>query len=738
LAVSAISNSSRAWFTGGTSAIARDILAGSVCGIVSVAFGLSFAALIFSGPLTPWLAYGIAASFVSSSIAGLVVAGGSSLRISIAGPDSSTSAVTAALVGTITQHLAAAGASDRLLVASLVIMPISSALTGLLLCSLGTARAGRAIRFVPYPVVGGFLGATGLLVMLGACQVINEHRFTLAEGLRFITLVNVSQLAAGIAVATLLFLFLRIRVTSVTVMPGILLLSTTFTYVVLAATHTPLADARATGWLFKIQAENVLDLPWHAEVLDLFPWTQLPSLAGELIAVMFVTAISTLLNVTGIEYATHREANLDRELVALGVANLCSAVAGGYVSCISLSRTLLNHAVGATSRLSGMVVALMCAFVLAVDPALLGYIPKFVLGGLLFYLGASLIYQWLVNSAARLSLPEYLSLLAIAIIIMEWGFIAGVLLGVVIGCATFALSASRVNSIKYSFDGSEVRSSLDRGPTDLATLTRCGPQIQGMSLHSYLFFGSASRLYQHVKELLARQPECHFLIFDFRLVTGVDSSATHSFTQIKRAADQHGAQLVLVHLTREIEKAFRTIHFVSDDILVLPNLDQALEVCEDAIIKAAQSTPGQAKTLQEWFKEALGTDEYADFLTKQCRRMEFAAGDIIARQGEPADTLHFILEGRVSVLLSSGEEQIRIRSLGPHTTVGEMGLISRQPRSATIRAETRSVLYALSLDRYEHIKLENPTLGQALLSYIISVMTERLSFASRVIGVLQR
>jgi sulfate permease, SulP family len=161
------------------------------------------------------------------AIAGLVIAAGSSLPISIAGPDSSTSAVTAALVGTVTQHLAAAGVSDRLLVASLVIMPISSALTGLLLCGLGTARAGRAIRFVPYPVVGDFLGATGLLVMLGACQVINEHRFTLADGMQFITIANVSQLAAGIAVATLLFLFLRIRVTSATVMPLILLASST-------------------------------------------------------------------------------------------------------------------------------------------------------------------------------------------------------------------------------------------------------------------------------------------------------------------------------------------------------------------------------------------------------------------------------------------------------------------------------------------------------------------------------
>jgi len=178
----------------------------------------------------------------------------------------------------------------------------------------------------------------------------------------------------------------------------------------------------------------------------------LPSLTGDLIAVMFVTAVSTLLNVTSIEYATYREANLNRELIALGVGNLCSAACSGYVSCISLSRTLLNHSIGATGRLSGVVVAAMCAFVLIVDPALLGYVPKFVLGGLLLYLGAALVYQWLINSAGRLSRIEYLSLLAIAIIIVEWGFIAGVLSGVVLGCATFALSASQVNAIKYSFD----------------------------------------------------------------------------------------------------------------------------------------------------------------------------------------------------------------------------------------------------------------------------------------------
>ena len=79
-----------------------------------------------------------------------------------------------------------------------------------------------------------------------------------------------------------------------------------------------------------------------------------------------------------------------------------------------------------------------------------------------------------------------------------------------------------------------------------------------------------------------------------------------------------------------------------------------------------------------------------------------------------------------------------MRSLGPHTTTGEMGLISKQLRSATIQAEVPSVLYVLSAEAYESIKRGNDDLDQALLTYVVSVMAERLSFASKVIGVLRR
>ena len=117
--------------------------------------------------------------------------------------------------------------------------------------------------------------------------------------------------------------------------------------------------------------------------------------------------------------------------------------------------------------------------VLIADPTFLGYVPKFVLGGLLFYLGADLVYQWLIQSSRRLLLVDYLSLLAIALLIISWGFVAGVLIGIIIGCATFALSASRVSSIKFNFDGSEYRSSLDRGPYERRSLPITAARSRG-------------------------------------------------------------------------------------------------------------------------------------------------------------------------------------------------------------------------------------------------------------------
>jgi len=96
--------------------------------------------------------------------------------------------------------------------------------------------------------------------------------------------------------------------------------------------------------------------------------------------------------------------------------------------------------------------------------------------------------------------------------------------------------------------------------------------------------------------------------------------------------------------------------------------------------------------------------------------------------------MYLLLKGEVG-LVSGGRSIGRVR---PGEIFGEMALISHAPRSATIQAEVASILYVLSAHQFEIIRNENPALGQKLLTYFVTVMAERLTFANRTIAVLRR
>jgi sulfate permease, SulP family len=716
----------------------KDILGGTAASVLTVTFGLSYSLLIFGGPLAPYLSYGVAAIFISSALLAGVIAVGSSLPFAVSGPESSTAAMTGILASSMAEHVAAANPSAPVLAPVLVTLALATVLTGIVLCCFGMTRMGRAIRYVPYPVVGGFLGSTACLILIGAVRVITGQRLQFATLSQFEDLLTLSKLAAACVMAVILYTTWHRSRTSFG-LPAILIGGVIAAHLMFWLTGISLADAQAAGWTFQPPPPAAFMLPLSLDALEHYPWHLLPDLSGNLIAVIFVTASCTLFNTTGIEVAVHREANLERELNVTGLANMLSGAFGGYPGCVSISRSVLNFNSGGTGPLSGLTVAAISLLMLAFAPALLGYMPKFVLGGLLIYLGADQLHRWIVQSRRRLSFVEYLSLLAIIVIIVQWGFIAGILIGVIIGCATFALSASRIDSIKFSFDGSEYRSSLDRSREDQAWLAANGGRIQGLNLQSYLFFGSANRLYQHVKALLERHPECRFLLFDFKLVTGIDSSAAYSFAQIKRAANERGVRLVLVHLQAAAEKALRSSEFITREVSIVPELDHALEWCENEIIAQQSNDSDMEASLREWFVRILGTEAEAAELTRRCERLEVKAGDVIVRAGDEADSMHFILDGRVGVLIGTAQgDTTRVRSLGRYTTIGEMGLVSGAPRNATIQAEAASILYVLSVKQFEAIKTENPALGQKLLTFFVLVMAERLTFANRLIGVLRR
>src|SRR6202034_40383 len=117
--------------------ILKDVLGGSAASVLTLTFGLSYSLLIFTGPLAPYLSYGVAATFISSAVLAGVIAAGSSLPFAVAGPDSSTAAMTGILASSVVERILAADPAAPLLAPVLITLSLSAVVTGLALCGFG-------------------------------------------------------------------------------------------------------------------------------------------------------------------------------------------------------------------------------------------------------------------------------------------------------------------------------------------------------------------------------------------------------------------------------------------------------------------------------------------------------------------------------------------------------------------------------------------------------------------------
>jgi SulP family sulfate permease len=165
----------------------REISAGLIGSLLSLAYCFSFAALIFAGPLAPHLAEGVAAALITGAISAILIALLSGFQLAIAGPASHTVAPLAVMIVALLPTLTARP-PDEVLMISLAALMATTLLTGAALFALGWGRLGMLVRFVPYPVMTGFLAATGWLLASGAMRVTNGAPLTLSSMLSFAVL----------------------------------------------------------------------------------------------------------------------------------------------------------------------------------------------------------------------------------------------------------------------------------------------------------------------------------------------------------------------------------------------------------------------------------------------------------------------------------------------------------------------------------------------------------------------
>jgi sulfate permease, SulP family len=404
---------------------------GFTTGSLGVVFALSYAALIFSGNLTGQLSTGIGLVLFSVATTRMIVALTSSYPGMVADLSTVPTAILAWSVGMVARELPAGTPPGEVLVTVLATIALTSVLTGIVLLLLGLFQLGEWVRLMPHSVVGGFVASTGWLLVKGAIKLMTSQTLDLAHLPMFIQPQVFLHWFPGLLLALYLLWLARYPLHPLVMITSLVAAIAVF-YSALSLSGISPNQAVVQGWTLPVSTDqsipkllqSVSRLP-----LGLIHWHAIADQWMCIATVIVTAAISLLMNVSGLELVTRRSIDPNQELKVAGVTNLLLGLSGGILSFQSLSKSVLSHKLGNCDRFPTLIDSGLCIILPLLGSSFLGYFPKPILGGLLLFLGLSLLLEWVYAAWFKLSRADY------GIVQLIWmtsgtiGFLQGLTLG---------------------------------------------------------------------------------------------------------------------------------------------------------------------------------------------------------------------------------------------------------------------------------------------------------------------
>ncbi|MCY3802889.1 MAG: SulP family inorganic anion transporter [Gammaproteobacteria bacterium] len=694
--------------------------AGIISGLNLLVAELAFAAFIFSGPLAPYMSQGIGLVLFGNFAACLVIALLSGFRGVISGLSPAMVIVMALIVSTIGVEGYAG------FVTAVGALVLSAVITGAGCFWLGYFRLTNLVRFIPYPVAGGFVAGIGGAVCLAAMSQMGAELDwkTLP---RLLEPAMFGRWAPGVLYGVALYWVMK-RWSHVIILPVSILLAGAAYHLALSGLGITGEEARAAGLLFTSTSEGGLWPPLGVGDLAYLDWAALVQQIPNMLTLMLVAFICVIMNIAGLELVANQDFDWDREFRGTGFAIMVAGLGGGTSANMIVPSSLRSKLLGADTRLTGVVAALVVGSVLLVGDGILEWTPVPLLGGILIFAGIAMLDEGLVRRRGQLPRAEFAILVLITVTIIVFGLLEGVGVGMVATLAFFVVHFSRVDPIESRFTLREQRSRKARPVPDHAILRDAGERMHAYRLRGYLFFGSICPLTEDLRQSLgdAKRPVC--LLLDFAHVTGFDASALHVLSRFLQNVHAAGVQVVVSALSeplregleRNLPPAVRTV------LPVEPDMDQALERCEELVIAAWRTdvdTSGmQRTTLLESAGEEL--ERYLDWqarfedlvaeLQPLAMSRQYTAGETLTGKESPVDDLQLLLEGRASAYNSTG---MRLYQCGPGDAIGPGG--AKDVNTAYVVADEPCTTMVLTLAACEQLEEEHVQLALKLYRYLL-------------------
>ena len=709
---------------------------GTVSAINTLGFGFAIMALMFSGPTASGYGLGVGVFILSNVLYAAYTAWRDRLPGAIGiVQEAGIPLIAAAMTATAAQMTA----PEPVRVATvLAILGLSTIVTGVLLLVVGRLRLGGLVRFVPYPVIAGFLAGAGWLMLTGGLSLVLGAKTPLAMLQQLGDPQILARTVPALAFATGLSVGTR-RLSHPFLIPGALLLAAGLFYgVTMLGLGLSDAEIRAVGWLpAAAPAGRAITFPTPA-LLPLVEWGAVWQAAPAMVSAAVLALIGLLLNTSGLELALGVDLDPDEALRSNGIANLLAGAFGGMAGFVAVGGTMLAERIGVRTRAAGYARAIALLALLAVAGTLVAAMPVFVTGGLVMFLGIELLLTWAVASRRRLPALEWAIVPVILLVISTVGFLAGLGVGLLVAVGMFAFTYSRLPVVRFSASGRDLRSTVDRSPAATAHLAATGDAVEVIHLQGFLFFGTAERILDQVRARLAQEalPPLRFLLLDFRYVSGVDSAATAVFLKLRKLTTGRGVSLVCTEVPAPVVAQFaraELVFGVDDTLRRFPDVNAALEHCETALLADGVDETTD-RPVHEQLAQQLGPSEWIAVLLDAMEERTVPAGHYLIRAGETARDLYLVVRGSLAVQVTGADGvPMRLRTMTAGAIVGEIALYTRQARGADVLAVDEAVVLCLSEEALARLEREAREAVGLLHRLIATNLSGKLSVANRLL-----
>lgn len=717
---------------------------GLVVGLIEVILAISFAALIFAGELSGYVSIGIGIALIGAIITGVAVALITSMPGTVAGNQDAPSAILAVMAAGIVVSMPDGVIGIETFATVVVAIALTTFLCGIFFLSLGYFNLGNLVRFLPYPVVGGFLAGTGWLLVSGSISMMTDLSINLSGLAALFQIENLLLWIPGLVFAITLLVILK-RYDHSFLLPGLVFGAIILFYLVTYMAGFSIGELSDQGMLLGPFPEVNLLRTFPLSALAQVNWNSILAQTVNIAIVLAISSISLLLNASGLELEAEGDMDLNRELRAAGTGNLFAGLFAGLPGFQQLSLSAMNQRLGAGTRLTGLFAAGVCLAALAAGTAFISLIPKFVIGGLLMYFGLTFLYEWVYETWFKLPKADYFVILLILVVIASVGFLEGIAIGILVAIIFFAVNYSRVDVIKHSLTAATFQSRIARPKLHKRILRRYGNQVLILELQGYIFFGTANQLLEQIRAHLINYVENRlcFILLDFSGVTGIDSSVVLSFRKLNKMVQNNQAIIVLTGLSEKIETFLRksgVLDLDEDSFHISSDLDYGVEWCEEKLLQSTGVlNRDTSKSIQAHLEEMIGDTEITARIMGYLEKDQLPAGTHFIHQGDSPGALYFLEDGMVTAQLEiSGEEPRRLNTMSSENMVGEIGFYLGSKRNASVITETPATLYRLTTEALSKMESQDPEAAALFHKYIAYAMAEKLSHLMSTLETLMR